>query len=149
MDCFPMLYFLSVSEGILASTVEFSPAWYCSCIPHEFIYNSWNWPEMWCVASPVCLTNQRTTALGDLPFTYLNLKYNMPFDSPPLCVSCDTWPHLSFCLSILLFLCLLILSGLLWLKVQRMRKSFFVISICLGWWFLIDLRICSDFRGRE
>lgn len=100
-----MLYFLSVSEGTLASTVAFSPAWYHSCIPHEFIYNSWNQPEMLCMASLVCLTNQRTAVFGDLPFTYLNPKYNMPCDFPPPGVSRDTWPLLSFCLSSLLFHC--------------------------------------------
>lgn len=99
-----MLYFLSVSEGILASTVEFSPAWYRSCFPHQFIDNSCNWPEMLCVAGLLCLTNQRTAVFGDLPFSYLNLKYNMPFDPPPPTrVSRDIWPHLSFCLSSLLF----------------------------------------------
>lgn len=90
-----MLYFLSVSEGILASTVEFSPAWYRSCSPPEFIYNSWSRPEMLRVASLVCLTNQRTAVIGDLPF--LNHKYNMPFDfHPPTTAVCHvTLGHIS------------------------------------------------------
>lgn len=39
-----------------------------------------NWPEMLCVASLVCLTNQRTPVFGDLLFSYLTFKYNMPLD---------------------------------------------------------------------
>lgn len=35
------------------------------------------------VASLVCLTNQRTAVFGDLPFSYLNHKYNMAFGFPP------------------------------------------------------------------
>lgn len=121
-----MLYFLSVSEGILASTVEFSPAWYRSCFPHQFIDNSCNWPEMLRVAGLLCLTNQRTAVFGDLPFSYLNLKYNMPFDPPqPVCHVIFGHISLSACPACF-FLCLLILSGLLWLKAPGMRKSFFL-----------------------
>lgn len=119
MDCFPMLYFLSVSEGILVSTVQFSPAWYHSCIAHEFIYDSWNRPEMLRVASLVCLTNQRAVS-RDLLFTYLNLKYT-PCDSPPTHIPAAT----SLFLSVQPAFPLLILSGFLRLKASGMRKSFF------------------------
>lgn len=67
MDCFPVLYFLSVSEGILAGTVE-------------FIYNSCNWPEMLCVASLVCLQISPSVT------STLNTTFNSPLPSPP--VSC-------------------------------------------------------------
>lgn len=69
MDCFPMLYFLSVSKVILASMFKLSLAWYRSCIHHKFIYNSWNRPENVCLVWS--LTNQRTAVFGDLPFRYL------------------------------------------------------------------------------